>query len=139
MFALNSTLDALLALQSAMDRASRNDYFGFSTVSSGRPAVNLFKEDDNTLVTVELPGVDKKDVTLEIKGDTIRITGKREVKPLEKASAHRRERRDFSFDRTIKLQHEINEKNVKAELNDGVLAVLLPMKEEHKPKTITIN
>ena len=139
MFGLHSTFDALHALQQAMDRASRNDYFGISTVSSGKPSVNLFQEGNDTMVTMEIPGVKKEDIKLEVKNDSIRIQGKRENKPLENASAHRRERSNYNFDRTIKLQHEIDGNKIKAELNDGVLAILLPMKEEHKPKSITIN
>jgi len=139
MFGFNSAFDTLWRLQRAMDRAMDNDYFGLSTFSAGTPSLNIFKEDENSLVTVEIPGVKKEDVKLEVKGNTLRISGERKIEFPEKASLHRRERSAYKFDRTVRLSHEVDENKIKAELKDGVLAVLLPPKEEHKPKSITVS
>ena len=139
MFGLNQAFDTLWSLQRAMDSAMKSDYFGPSTFSSGSPSLNIFKDGENSLVTVELPGVKKEDLTLEVKGKTLRIHGERKLDFSEGASVHRRERRRYSFDRTIQLAHEVDEKNIKAELKNGVLAVLLPQVEEHKPKAITVH
>lgn len=139
MFGFNSAFDTLWRLQRAMDRAMDNDYFGLSTFSAGTPSLNIFKEDENSLVTVEIPGVKKEDVKLEVKGNTLRISGERKIDFPEKASLHRRERSAYKFDRTVRLSHEVDENKIKAELKDGVLAVLLPPKEEHKPKSITVS
>ena len=139
MFGLTSAFDTLWSLQSAMDNAMRNDYFGRSTVSCGNPSLNIFKEGENTLVTVEIPGVKKEDLNLEVKGKTLRLHGERKLQFPEDSSVHRRERFNYSFDRTIQLAHEVDESQIKAELKDGVLAVLLPPAEEHKPKAITIS
>ncbi|OGG96541.1 MAG: hypothetical protein A2508_02155 [Candidatus Lambdaproteobacteria bacterium RIFOXYD12_FULL_49_8] len=139
MFGFTSAFDTLWDIQRAMENAMRNDYFGPSTASSGYPPINIFNYGENTLVTVELPGFKKEDVKLEVKGKTLAIKGKREIEFPEKASLHRRERSAYSFDRTLRLAHEVDEKKIKAELKDGVLAVLLPPAEEHKPKTIHIN
>ena len=139
MLGFTSAFDTLWSLQRAMDNAMRNDYFGRSTVASGSPALNIFKDGENTLVTVELPGVKKEDLNLEVKGKTLRIHGTRKIEFPEKASVHRRERNSYSFDRTIQLSHEVDDSKIKAELKDGVLALLLPPAEEHKPKAITVN
>ena len=139
MLTLTSAIDTLWDLQRAMDSAMSNDYFGHSTMADGSPPMNIFKDGENTLVTVELPGLKKEDIQLEVKGKTMRISGKREFNFPEKASLHRRERSQYSFDRTIRLSHEVDEKAITAELKDGVLAVLLPPAEEHKAKAITIN
>ena len=139
MFGLTSAFDTLWELQRAMENAMSNDYFGQATTTRGYPPVNIFKDGENTLVTVEVPGLKKEDVKLEIKGKTLRISGARETGFPEGASLHRRERASYRFDRTLRLAQEVEEKEIKAELKDGVLAVLLPPAEEHKPKAITIN
>ncbi|MDT8447709.1 MAG: Hsp20/alpha crystallin family protein [bacterium] len=139
MYGLTGAFDALWALQKAFDQAARNDYFGVSTTAAGQPPVNLFKDGENTLLTLEIPGVKKEDLSIEVKGNLVRISGQRRLQIPEGASAHRRERSDYRFDRSIRLQHEVDPEQVKAELNDGVLALLLPIKESEKPKSITIN
>lgn len=139
MFGLTSTFDTLWNLQRAMDGAMRNDYFGRSTVASGNPSLNIFKDGENTLVTVEIPGVKKGDLKLEVKGKTLRIHGERKFKLPEGASLHRRERSNYTFDRTIQLSQEVDESKIKAELKDGVLAILLPPAEEHKPTAIAVS
>ncbi len=139
MFGLTQALDTLWNLQRAMDDAMENDYFGYSTVSRSTPALNIFKEGDNTLVTLELPGVKKEDVHLEVKGKRLRLSGERKVEFPEKASLHRRERQSYKFDRSILLDQAVDEKNIKAELKDGVLAILLPPAEDQKAKSITIH
>ncbi|MDH5560628.1 MAG: Hsp20/alpha crystallin family protein [Deltaproteobacteria bacterium] len=139
MFGITSAFDNLWTLQRAMENAMHNDYFGLSTVADGSPSMNIFRDGENTLVTVELPGLNREDVKLEVKGKNLRLSGKRKIDFPEKASVHRRERSSYSFDRTVRLAHEVDESNIKAELKDGVLAVLLPPAEEHKPKSIAIS
>ena len=138
MFGLNSTLESLLALQRSMDEALKSDYFGKSTYSGGSPLINVFKEGEDTLVTVELPGVKKEDIHVEVKRNILRIKGKRDIAIAEGASAHRRERSGYDFDRTFKLNNMVDEGKIKAEFSDGILAVLLPAREEEKPKQIAI-
>ena len=139
MFGLTSTFDTLWNFQRAMENAMSADYFGPSTCASGTPKLNLFQEDENSVVTVELPGLKKEDLSIEVQGEKLRISGERHSQVDEKASLHRRERRDYRFDRTITLPHEVDDTKVEAELKNGILAILLPMKEEHKPKEITIS
>ncbi len=139
MFGFTTAFEPLWNLQRAMENAMRNDYFGSATYASASPALNLFKEGENSLVTVELPGVSKQDIQLEVKGKTLRIKAQRKISYPDGASLHRRERASYSLDRSIQLPHEVDEAKVKAELKDGVLALLLPPREELKPKTIKIS
>lgn len=139
MFGLNSTLESELALQRSMDEALKSDYFGKSTNSEGTPPVNVFKDGEDNLVTVELPGVKKEDIHIEVKRNILRIKGKRKITIDNGASAHRRERRSYNFDRTVKLKNMVDEGKIKAEFTDGILAVLLPAREEEKPKQIAID
>jgi len=136
----SKALDALLSVQEAVEAARRPDYFGFGTTARGSyPAVNLFQEGDNVILTAEIPGLKKEDIKLEIKDDLIRVSGRREVKYPEKASVHRLERRNINFDRTLKLPNTVEAGRVKAEYLNGILKVILPRAESDKPKTIEIN
>ena len=134
------TLDTLLAIQKAVDSARNLDLYSNSTTSSGSfPSINLFRKDDDTILTAELPGVKKEDIKLEIKEDLIRISGERRTVYPEKSSVHRVERESMKFDRSLKLPSRVENNQVKADYSDGVLTVTLPRAERDKPKQISIN
>jgi HSP20 family protein len=86
-----------------------------------------------------MPGVGKDDLNIEVRGNTIRISGKKTVDYGGKASMHRRERISGSFDRTISLPVRVDPDRVAAEYRDGILALSLPRAESDKPKAIKIN
>lgn len=137
---LSSTLDALLALQQDVDYAKDRNYFGLDTSSNGVfPPVNFFEKDSALVMLAELPGIKKEDITLEIKDNLLRIAGERKVKYSENDSFHRRERRNFKFDRTLKLPFKVDNEQIKAEINDGLLALSLMQKEVDKPHQIKIS
>jgi HSP20 family protein len=136
----SSALDTLMALQEAVESARKEDYFGFSTTSSGvKPSVNLFQDGDSIIMMAEIPGVKKEDIQLKIKDNLITLSGERRVSYPEKASVHRLERRGVKFDRTLKLPFRVAADKVVAEVRDGVLKVTLPREESDKPKQISIN
>ena len=87
----------------------------------------------------EVPGVQKADLRIEAKGNTIRIAGTKNVEVGEGTSVHRLERRGGRFDRTVSLPIEIDADGIKAECHDGILALYLPRAEHDKPRAITIN
>lgn len=140
MGSLSRTLDALLALQEAVDRAGETDYFGTSTTSRGvYPPINLFEKDEELVMVAELPGVQKEDLTLEIKENLLRVAGERKIDYGEGVSRHRTERRPFKFDRSLRLPFRVEIDKSKAELKNGILVVALPRAEADKPKQISIN
>jgi HSP20 family protein len=87
---------------------------------------------------VELPGVDKNDLEIEAKENTIRIFGRKTIKYNESASVHRRERSSGSFDRTIQVPIQIDPDAITAELQEGMLVLFIPRAESEKPRTIKI-
>ena len=136
---LSDTLDALLALQQSVDYAKGRDYFGMDTTSSGvYPTVNIFENEDGLVLLAELPGVKKEDITLEVKENTLRIAGERKINYPEDVSFHRRERENFRFDRTLKLPFRVDDEKIKAEMNDGLLAIAVVQKAEDKPRKVAI-
>lgn len=135
-----NAFDTLVKFQNAVEAARRPDYFGRSTTHRGAyPFINLFQEGDNTIMTAEVPGLEKEDINLEIKDNLLRVSGKRKVAFPEKVSAHRLERRNMNFDRTIKLPVKVDPSQVNAEYKNGILKVVLPRAESDKPKSIEIN
>jgi HSP20 family protein len=130
----------LLGLQRAMDNVMGSDWFGSRTSGSGVfPHLNVFTSGDDFVVEAELPGVKKQDLDVQVRGDTLRIQGKKTITYDENASIHRRERAAGQFDRTVTLPDEIDSARVSADFRDGVLTLRLPRAESAKPRTVAIN
>jgi HSP20 family protein len=130
----------LLSLQRAMENVMGSDWFGSRTSGAGAfPLINVFNDGDDFVVVAELPGVKKEDLDIQVRGDTVRIQGKKTIAYEENASVHRRERAGGEFDRTVTLPDRIDAAMVGAEYRDGVLTLRLPRAESAKPRTVAIN
>jgi HSP20 family protein len=130
----------LLAVQRAMDNAMRSDWFGTRTSGRGTfPPVNVFSEGEDFVVVAELAGVKKEDLDVQVKGDTVRIQGKKVVEIGDAASVHRRERTDGQFDRTLSFPAQLDPAKASADYRDGVLTLRLPRAESEKPRSVAIN
>lgn len=90
------------------------------------------------VVVIERPGIDKSEIAIEAKENTIRISGRKAINYDHAASVHRRERVSGLFDRTLSVPIQIDPNAVKAEYRDGVLALFIPPAESEKPRTIKI-
>ena len=131
--------DALLGLQRALDARLASDWLRDATASRGPfPPINVFQQGDDFVAIVELPGVNKDDLNIQVKENTIRLSGKKSVEYKGGASVHRRERVSGEFDRTLSMPVRIDPERVKAEYRDGILAVFLPRAESDKPRTVKI-
>jgi HSP20 family protein len=136
---LPSVFEDLLGLQEAMDRTFNTGFFDSSTSSRGvYPAINIFEKDGEMVLVAELPGVKKKDLSIEVKGNTVRLAGERNIEYGKNVSYHRVERNSSKFDRTLRLPINVETDKVKAEYKDGLLVLSLPRAEKDKPKQITI-
>jgi HSP20 family protein len=131
--------DALLDLQRAMEARLESGWLEDFTTSRGPfPPINVFQQGDDILAIIELPGIDKSDLQIQAKENTIRISGRKSVDYPEGVSVHRRERDSGEFDRTLSLPVQLDPDRIKAEYRDGILALFLPRAERDKPRTITI-
>jgi len=141
MFAsFNDPFDALFALQRALDARVASDWMGLGTAASGSfPPINIFQKGDDFVAVVELPGVDKNDLEIEAKENTIRIRGRRAIAYGGEASVHRRERISGVFDRTLSVPIRIEPDGIKAEYRDGMLVLLIPRAEADKPRSIKVS
>lgn len=103
------------------------------------PAVDIVEDDDRYVITVEVPGAKKDDVTVELHENVLTIRGeKRSEREGEKE--HRRwvERTYGSFSRSFTLASNAAGNRVKASFENGVLTIEVPKEEESKPKVISI-
>jgi len=131
--------EALFAMQRALDARLASDWIGRGTAGTGAyPPINIFQKEDDLVVILELPGIAKKDLEIQAKENTIRISGRKAINYDERASMHRRERVSGVFDRTVSVPIQIDPNGIKAEYRDGVLAIFIPRAEGEKPRTIPI-
>jgi HSP20 family protein len=139
MINFSHSFEALLAIQRALEAQRASDWMGSLTTGIGSfPPINIFQHNDNFVAIVELPGLDKNDLEIEAKENTIRISGRKTIKYDEGASIHRRERVWGVFDRTLSVPIQIDPDAIKAEYHDGVLALFIPRAASDKPRTIKI-
>jgi len=140
MFAgFSDPFETLLTLQRALEARIASDWMGRGTAAIGSfPPINIFQKGDDFVAVVELPGVEKSDLEIEAKENTIRIRGKKAVTYGEHASVHRRERISGVFDRTLSVPIRIEPDRIKAEYRDGILALFIPRAEADKPRSITV-
>jgi HSP20 family protein len=131
--------DTLLNLQRALEASYASDWLEDLTTSRGPfPPINVFQQGDDILVIIELPGIDKNNLQIQAKENTIRVSGKKAVDYPEGVSVHRRERISGGFDRTLSIPVQLDPDRIKAEYRDRILALFLPRAESDKPRTITI-
>jgi len=103
------------------------------------PAVNVYANSDEVLVTAELPGIKQEDVNLSIMNNALTLEGSRKHDAMKEGlSVHRRERVSGEFARSIELPFAVNADKISAAIKNGVLTVRLPRREEDKPKSIQI-
>jgi len=103
------------------------------------PSVDIYEGEKDITLKAELPGIDKKDVHVEINDGVITLRGERKIeKEVKKENYHRTERSYGTFNRSFTLPTTVDSGKVKANYKDGILEVTLPRKEEAKPKSIPV-
>jgi HSP20 family protein len=137
----------LLTLQERMNRMFNESYRGrgaseddWSLGGSWAPAVDIYEHEGNIVLTAELPGVDPKDVDVRVENNVLTLRGERKWNTdVQRESYHRVERAYGSFTRSFTLPNVVDTTNIKADFKDGMLRLVLPKREEAKPKQISIN
>ncbi|HLP58382.1 MAG TPA: Hsp20/alpha crystallin family protein [Candidatus Deferrimicrobium sp.] len=104
------------------------------------PVADIYETKDEYVFKVELPGISKEDVKVELTGDNLTIKGERkEEKEVKKDDYHRVERFSGSFVRSFRLPRNADAQNMKAAMKEGVLELRIPKSEESKSKAIPID
>jgi HSP20 family protein len=104
------------------------------------PAMHVEDAEDRLIVNVDLPGMDPKDVQINLQNDVLTIEGERkyEKETETKTKALVREQVYGKFARTFELPYRVQVDKVKAQANNGVLTIVLPKAEEHLGRQIQI-
>jgi HSP20 family protein len=113
-----------------------DDFFPvFSQRNTSMPAVNIREDEKRFLLDLAVPGIDKKDLKLEINEDLITISSeKKNEKEEDLEGFKRREFSYSSFCRSFYIPENVNKEKINANYKDGVLTVELPKEEEEKNK-----
>jgi HSP20 family protein len=137
---LSDPFDALVQFQQALDAFRASGWLNAGPSAGGSyPPLNVFRKGDDIIILTEVPGVRKDDLEIQVKGNTIRIAGRKAVQYGQGVSLHRRERTSGTFDRALTVPVEIDAERVRAECRDGILALYLTRAEHDKPKSIAIS
>jgi HSP20 family protein len=103
------------------------------------PPINIWLGDNSVVVTAELPGVTRNEVSLNLQDDVLTLDGKREPKQQqENVNWQRRERSYGSFSRAVQLPFRIDPDKVQARFNNGILEIELERLEADRPKKIEV-
>ena len=140
---LASNLDPfahLLRLQKELQRTVQQPlgWFASSVVGQGAfPPVNIFKRDDGYVVRMEVPGLSPEDLSIESQGQSLKFSSKRSSEG-GPGAAHRNERWQGEFSRSVELPRELNPSKATADYKNGVLSIHVPLRDEAKPQQITV-
>lgn len=117
----------------------------FMTESTGEnesyitPKIDIIEQDNKFIVETELPGIEKKDLNIEVGDDYLSIKGEKKLTEEKKEQNYYfRETRYGKFSREIPLPNKINTTEVKAFLENGILKIELPKIEETKTRKIEL-
>lgn len=104
---------------------------------SWSPLVDIEEAEDAWIVEAELPGVERKDITVELRDSELEISG--EIKERERKGVVRRQtRRTGRYDYRVQLPGQADAEQIDAKLHDGVLTVRVPKTEQTRPRRIEV-
>ena len=134
-------------LNTLQDRVNRLFHESFSggrdeslATSSFAPAVDVYEDEHNVTLKIEVPGIDEKDIDVRVENNTLTVHGERKFEKEEKEENYRRVERQYgSFSRTFTLPSTVDTESVSADYEKGVLKIKLAKKAEAKPKQIRVN
>src|SRR6201987_5550116 len=108
--------------------------------TSFAPPVDIYEDEHNITLKLEVPGIDEKDIDVRIESNTLTVHGERKIEKEEKEENFRRVERQYgSFTRSFTLPSSLDAGQVSADYNQGVLKIKLAKKAEAKPKQIKVN
>jgi HSP20 family protein len=131
-------------LQDRMNRLF-HDSFGEGreealTTTAFAPPVDVYEDEHNVTLKIEVPGIDEKDIDVRIENNTLTVHGERKFEKEEKEENYRRVERQYgSFTRSFTLPNTVDTETVSANYDKGVLKIKLAKKAEAKPKQIKVN
>jgi HSP20 family protein len=113
-----------------------DDFFsGLTSRTSSMPAVNIREDEKNYFLDLAIPGIDKKDLKIDINEDVLTISSEKKMENEEERDGYKRKEFSYSsFCRSFYIPENANKEKIEAGYKDGVLNVTLPKHEEEKTK-----
>jgi HSP20 family protein len=113
--------------------------FGSQFFNVWAPALDVYEDKENIVVTLEVPGMKREDFEIGLHEGVLSISGERKLEETRKqASGYRAERFEGRFQRSVALPKQVDADKVKATYKDGILTVTLPIAEQARPRQITV-
>jgi HSP20 family protein len=110
------------------------------TTSNFAPPVDVYEDEHNVTLKIEVPGIDEKDLDIRVENNTLTVHGERKFEKEEKEENYRRVERQYgSFTRNFTLPTTVDSESISADYDKGVLKITLAKKAEAKPKQIKVN
>ncbi|HEX3321116.1 MAG TPA: Hsp20/alpha crystallin family protein [Terriglobales bacterium] len=135
----------LATMQNRMNRLAREIYSPEDpeealTTTSFAPPVDIYEDEHNITLKMEVPGIDEKDIDVRIENTTLTVHGERRFEKEEKENNFRRVERQYgTFTRSFTLPSSVDTGQVSANYDKGVLKISLAKRAEAKPKQIKVN
>lgn len=105
---------------------------------SALPALNVFFNDSEVIVTSEIPGLNPDDLDIQVCGESLSLKGAIKASPSEEGTWHRRERFAGEVYRSVRLPYSVDSDKVQASYAKGVLEIRLPRAEADRPRKISL-
>ena len=130
-------------LQDRMNRMFRDSYGDREealTTSTFAPPGDVYEDEHNVTLKIEVPGIDEKDLDVRVENNTLTVHGERKFEKEEKEENFRRVERQYgSFTRSFTLPNTVDTDSIQAAYEKGILKIQLAKKAEAKPKQIKVN
>ena len=137
-------LSAMQDRMNRMNRLIRESYIPevpeeALTTTTLAPPVDIYEDEHNIILKIEVPGIDEKDIDVLIENTTLTVHGERRIEKEEKEENFRRVERQYGeFTRSFTLPSSVDLAQVSAHYDKGVLKINLSKKAEAKPKQIKV-
>jgi len=103
------------------------------------PTADIFETDQALTVVLEMPGVSKENVQIDVENDVLTIAGQIDYSGYEGLQPLYTEYNIGNYSRSFQISSKIEQDGIKAELNDGVMTLVLPKVERAKPRRISVS
>ena len=118
----------------------RSDEDEALSVCDWKPAVDIYQTDEGLVIMVDLPGVSKEDVTVQVKNNLLTLRGDRRFpQNVDESRYFRKERCCGTFQRAFNLKSTVLPEKIKAKFKEGVLTIEILRPDEEKPRQIKVN
>ena len=102
------------------------------------PATDIYETDDGLMVVMEVPGVERKDIDINVENEVIRVEGRIDASKYDGLDPLYTEYNVGHFARNFTLSNKVDQQKIGAQLEDGVLTLTLPKLREARPRRISV-